>query len=46
MAGSFSPIGGSKISTVPLAPGYYAANVADFDGNRLEFVRKARQTVP
>jgi hypothetical protein len=23
------------------APGYYAANVADFDGNRLEFVRKA-----
>jgi catechol 2,3-dioxygenase-like lactoylglutathione lyase family enzyme len=22
-------------------PGYYAANVADFDGNRLEFVRKA-----
>lgn len=26
------------------APGYYAANVADFDGNRLEFVRKAWQT--
>lgn len=24
------------------APGYYAANVADFDGNRLEFVHKAR----
>lgn len=23
------------------APGYYAANVADFDGNRLEFVCKA-----
>jgi catechol 2,3-dioxygenase-like lactoylglutathione lyase family enzyme len=23
------------------SPGYYAANVADFDGNRLEFVRKA-----
>ena len=23
-------------------PGYYAANVADFDGNRLEFVHKAR----
>jgi catechol 2,3-dioxygenase-like lactoylglutathione lyase family enzyme len=23
------------------APGYYAANVADFDGNRVEFVRKA-----
>jgi catechol 2,3-dioxygenase-like lactoylglutathione lyase family enzyme len=23
------------------APGYYAANVADFDGNRLEFVHKA-----
>lgn len=23
------------------APGYYAANVGDFDGNRLEFVRKA-----
>ena len=23
------------------APGYYAANVADFDGNRIEFVRKA-----
>ena len=23
------------------AHGYYAANVADFDGNRLEFVRKA-----
>ena len=22
------------------APGYYAANVADFDGNRLEFVHK------
>jgi catechol 2,3-dioxygenase-like lactoylglutathione lyase family enzyme len=22
-------------------PGYYAANVADFDGNRLEFVHKA-----
>jgi len=22
-------------------PGYYAGNVADFDGNRLEFVRKA-----
>jgi len=27
------------------APGYYAANVADLDGNRLEFVRKAWQTV-
>ena len=25
------------------APGYYAANVADFDGNRLEFVCKAWQ---
>jgi hypothetical protein len=23
-------------------PGYYAANVADFDGNRIEFVHKAR----
>ncbi|AGT08912.1 VOC family protein [Paracoccus aminophilus] len=23
------------------APGYYAANIADFDGNRLEFVHKA-----
>jgi predicted lactoylglutathione lyase len=23
------------------APGYYAANVADFDGNRLGFVHKA-----
>ena len=23
------------------APGYYAANVADFDGNQLEFVHKA-----
>ena len=23
------------------SPGYYAANVADFDGNRLEFVHKA-----
>jgi hypothetical protein len=23
------------------APGYHAANVADFDGNRLEFVHKA-----
>jgi len=23
------------------APGYYAANVAGFDGNHLEFVRKA-----
>jgi catechol 2,3-dioxygenase-like lactoylglutathione lyase family enzyme len=26
------------------APGYYAANVADFDGNRLEFVHKARNS--
>ena len=26
------------------APGYYAANVADFDGNRLEFVHKAWNT--
>ena len=23
------------------SPGYYAANVVDFDGNRIEFVRKA-----
>jgi catechol 2,3-dioxygenase-like lactoylglutathione lyase family enzyme len=23
------------------APGYYAANIADFDGNRIEFVHKA-----
>lgn len=23
------------------APGYYAANIADFDGNQLEFVHKA-----
>lgn len=23
------------------APGYYAANVSDFDGNRIEFVHKA-----
>jgi catechol 2,3-dioxygenase-like lactoylglutathione lyase family enzyme len=28
------------------APGYYAANVADFDGNRLEFVHKAWNTSP
>ncbi|WP_442543540.1 VOC family protein [Arthrobacter sp. KN11-1C] len=27
------------------APGYYAANVADFDGNRLEFVRKSGNPV-
>jgi hypothetical protein len=26
------------------APGYYAANVADFDGNRLEFVHKSQRT--
>ncbi|MFB7719518.1 VOC family protein [Nocardia sp. NPDC056100] len=26
------------------APGYYAANVADFDGNRLEFVHKSWNT--
>ncbi len=24
-----------------IRPGYYAANVADLDGNRLEFVHKA-----
>jgi catechol 2,3-dioxygenase-like lactoylglutathione lyase family enzyme len=28
------------------APGYYAANVADFDGNHLEFVRKAWNPAP
>jgi catechol 2,3-dioxygenase-like lactoylglutathione lyase family enzyme len=28
------------------APGYYAANVADFDGNRLEFVHKAWNPQP
>ena len=28
------------------APGYYAANVADFDGNRLDFVRKAWNPAP
>jgi catechol 2,3-dioxygenase-like lactoylglutathione lyase family enzyme len=27
------------------APGYYAANVADFDGNHLEFVRKSWQAM-
>ncbi|WP_332838200.1 VOC family protein [Nocardia terpenica] len=26
------------------APGYYAANIRDADGNRLEFVRKAWNT--
>ena len=28
------------------APGYYAANVGDFDGNHLEFVRKAWNPAP
>jgi len=28
------------------APGYYAANVADFDGSRLEFVHKAWNPAP
>lgn len=28
------------------APGYFAANVADFDGNRLEFVHKAWNPAP
>jgi len=28
------------------APGYYAANVADADGNRLEFVHKAWNSTP
>jgi catechol 2,3-dioxygenase-like lactoylglutathione lyase family enzyme len=32
---------GGPADRVYFAPGYYAANVADFDGNRLEFVRKA-----
>ena len=32
---------GEPADRTHFAPGYYAANVADFDGNRLEFVRKA-----
>ena len=34
---------GEPADRVYFARGYYAANVADFDGNRLEFVRKAWQ---
>lgn len=32
---------GAPAERTYFAPGYYAANVADFDGNRLEFVHKA-----
>ena len=32
---------GSGKARTYFASGYYAANVADFDGNRLEFVHKA-----
>ncbi|GED90037.1 VOC family protein [Streptomyces sp. 6-11-2] len=32
---------GAPADRTYFAPGYYAANVADFDGNRLEFVHKA-----
>jgi catechol 2,3-dioxygenase-like lactoylglutathione lyase family enzyme len=32
---------GSPADRTYFSPGYYAANVADFDGNRLEFVHKA-----
>jgi len=33
--------GGGPADRTYFAAGYYAANVADFDGNRLEFVHKA-----
>ena len=32
---------GAPADRTYFAPGYYAANVADFDGNRIELVRKA-----
>ena len=32
---------GKPADRIYFAPGYYAANVADFDGNRIEFVHKA-----
>ena len=32
---------GEPADRIYFASGYYAANVADFDGNRLEFVHKA-----
>lgn len=32
---------GAPAERVYFAAGYYAANVADFDGNQLEFVHKA-----
>jgi len=32
---------GAPADRVYFAPGYYAANVSDFDGNRLELVHKA-----
>jgi catechol 2,3-dioxygenase-like lactoylglutathione lyase family enzyme len=32
---------GAPADRTYFAPGYYAANVADFDGNRLELVHKA-----
>jgi catechol 2,3-dioxygenase-like lactoylglutathione lyase family enzyme len=32
---------GKPTERIYFAPGYYAANVADSDGNRLEFVHKA-----
>jgi catechol 2,3-dioxygenase-like lactoylglutathione lyase family enzyme len=32
---------GAPAERTYFAPGYYAANVADFDGNRLEFVHKS-----
>ena len=36
----------SRADRTYFAPGYYAANVADFDGNRLEFVHKAWNSAP
>ena len=36
-----SPTGDKSADRTYFAPGYYAAIVADFDGNRLEFVHKA-----
>jgi hypothetical protein len=35
------PAAMTKVDRIDFARGYYAANVADFDGNRLEFVHKA-----
>jgi hypothetical protein len=32
---------GAPAERTYFAPGYYAANVSDFDGNRLEFVHKS-----